>query len=101
MTNVDPAEIAKFEALAHRWWDPDGDFKPLHDINTARTDYIADKVSLGTARVLDVGCGGGILTEALAARGARVTGIDMAESPLAVAFEKLRGSYAGGWQKSR
>jgi 2-polyprenyl-6-hydroxyphenyl methylase/3-demethylubiquinone-9 3-methyltransferase len=85
MTNVDQAEIGKFESLAHRWWDPEGDFRPLHDINPVRLDYIRERVPLEGARVLDVGCGGGILTEALAACGATVTGIDMAEGPLAVA----------------
>ena len=83
--NVDRAEIEKFEALAHRWWDPDGDFKPLHDINAVRVAYLAERCTLSGARVADVGCGGGILTESVAALGARVTGIDMAESPLAVA----------------
>ena len=83
--NVDRAEIEKFEALAHRWWDPDGDFKPLHDINAVRVAYLAERCSLAGARVADVGCGGGILTESLATLGAEVTGIDMAESPLAVA----------------
>jgi 2-polyprenyl-6-hydroxyphenyl methylase/3-demethylubiquinone-9 3-methyltransferase len=83
--NVDSAEISKFEALAHRWWDPGGDFKPLHDINPLRMDYIARQVDLTGARVVDVGCGGGILAEALAVAGASVTGIDMAESPLQVA----------------
>ncbi len=83
--NVDPAEIAKFEALAHRWWDPDGDFKALHDINPLRVEYVDERCELSGARVIDVGCGGGILTESLAALGADVTGIDVAEGPLAVA----------------
>ena len=83
--NVDPSEIAKFEALAHRWWDPDGDFKALHDINPLRVEYLADRCALSGARVVDVGCGGGILTESLAALGADVTGIDVAQGPLAVA----------------
>jgi 2-polyprenyl-6-hydroxyphenyl methylase/3-demethylubiquinone-9 3-methyltransferase len=87
--NVDDAEIRKFEALAHRWWDPEGDFKPLHDINPARRDYITARVAGGdtgqTIRGVDVGCGGGILTEALATGGICMTGIDMAEGPLAVA----------------
>ena len=85
MENIDPAEIRKFEALANRWWDPEGDFKTLHDINPARLDYIAEHADLQAGPVLDVGCGGGILAEALAAAGADVTGIDMAEKPLAVA----------------
>jgi len=83
--NVDEKEIGKFEALANRWWDPEGDFKPLHDINPLRAQYIQDKSDILAAPVLDVGCGGGILSESLALAGARVTGIDMAESPLAVA----------------
>jgi 2-polyprenyl-6-hydroxyphenyl methylase/3-demethylubiquinone-9 3-methyltransferase len=83
--NVDSAEIRKFEALAHRWWDPEGDFRALHDINPVRVEYLNAKTRLEGARVVDVGCGGGILAEALAARGAVVTGIDMADSPLAVA----------------
>ena len=83
--NVDPAEIAKFEALAHRWWDPNGDFKALHDINPLRVEYLDERCELSGARVIDVGCGGGILTESLAALGADVTGIDVAEGPLAVA----------------
>ena len=83
--NVDGAEVAKFEALAERWWDPDGDFKPLHDINGPRVDYIRARCELSTATVLDVGCGGGLLTEALFHLGARVTGIDPAEKSLAVA----------------
>jgi 2-polyprenyl-6-hydroxyphenyl methylase/3-demethylubiquinone-9 3-methyltransferase len=83
--NVDPAEIAKFDGLAARWWDPTGDFRPLHEINPLRLDYIRQRVSLACSKVLDVGCGGGILAESLAAKGARVTGIDMADGPLAVA----------------
>lgn len=83
--NVDQQEIAKFDALASRWWDPEGDFKPLHDINPARLAYIRERTDLGAGPVLDVGCGGGILAESLARAGATVTGIDMAEAPLAVA----------------
>jgi 2-polyprenyl-6-hydroxyphenyl methylase / 3-demethylubiquinone-9 3-methyltransferase len=83
--NVDPAEIAKFSELAHRWWDPASEFKPLHEINPLRLDYIDSRVSLDGKSVLDVGCGGGILAEAMAQRGARVTGIDLAEQPLKVA----------------
>lgn len=84
-TNVDTAEIAKFDALASRWWDPHGDFRPLHEINPLRLDYIRQRVSLAECSALDVGCGGGILAEALARAGATVTGIDMAEGPLSVA----------------
>lgn len=83
--NVDSAEIAKFEALAHRWWDPNSEFKPLHDINPLRTNYIDEKASLAGKKVLDVGCGGGILCESMAHRGADVKGIDMGEAPLNVA----------------
>ena len=83
--NVDAAEIAKFDALASRWWDPDGEFRPLHQINPLRLDFIRQRAPLAGARVLDVGCGGGILAEAMAAGGATVTGIDMADGPLAVA----------------
>jgi len=84
-SNTDHAEVAKFEALASRWWDPASEFKPLHDINPLRLDYINERVSLAGKRVLDVGCGGGLLSEAMAARGARVTGIDMGAAPLEVA----------------
>jgi 2-polyprenyl-6-hydroxyphenyl methylase / 3-demethylubiquinone-9 3-methyltransferase len=84
-TNVDPREIEKFEALASRWWDPDSEFKPLHDMNPVRLDYIAGRAPLEDRAVLDIGCGGGILCEAMAARGARVTGLDMSTAPLAVA----------------
>ena len=85
MSNVDHAEIAKFEALAHRWWDRESEFKPLHDINPLRVNWIDERVRLAGKKVLDVGCGGGILSEAMALRGATVTGIDMGEAPLAVA----------------
>jgi 2-polyprenyl-6-hydroxyphenyl methylase/3-demethylubiquinone-9 3-methyltransferase len=83
--NVDPAEIAKFEALASRWWDPNSEFKPLHDINPLRLNWIDERVGLAGKSVLDVGCGGGILAESMARRGATVTGLDMGEAPLAVA----------------
>ena len=83
--NVDAAEIAKFEALASRWWDRAGDFRPLHQMNPLRANYIDARSPVAGRRVLDVGCGGGILSEALAQRGAAVTGIDMGEAPLAVA----------------
>lgn len=83
--NVDPAEIAKFSELAHHWWDPTSEFRPLHEINPLRLDYIDRAVRLASKRVLDVGCGGGLLAEAMAERGALVTGIDMAERPLKVA----------------
>ena len=92
--NVDEAEISKFEALAQRWWDPNGAFRPLHDINPLRLDYIAQRADLRGGPVLDVGCGGGLLTEALALDGATVTGIDMAEKPLAVARLHARQSGA-------
>ncbi|MGO2133248.1 MAG: bifunctional 2-polyprenyl-6-hydroxyphenol methylase/3-demethylubiquinol 3-O-methyltransferase UbiG [Halomonas sp.] len=84
-TNVDTGEIAKFEALADRWWDPDGEFKPLHEINPLRLDFIDARAGLAGRRVIDVGCGGGILSESMAHRGADVTGIDLGEAPLAVA----------------
>jgi len=84
--NVDPAEIAKFSALAHRWWDPTSEFRPLHEINPLRLAHIERLVGgLAGKRALDVGCGGGILAEAMAAKGAEVTGIDLAEKPLKVA----------------
>lgn len=83
--NVDAAEIAKFDALANRWWDPEGDFRPLHEINPLRLDWIRQQVELESCIAADIGCGGGILAEAMAQAGADVTGIDMAEAPLAVA----------------
>lgn len=83
--NVDAAEIAKFEALASRWWDSNSEFKPLHDINPLRANYIDARSPVAEQRLLDVGCGGGILAESMAQRGATVTGIDLGEAPLAVA----------------
>ncbi len=83
--NVDVAEVAKFEALASRWWDPKSEFKPLHDINPLRLDFIDARAGLAGKKVLDVGCGGGILSESMAHRGATVTGIDLGEAPLGVA----------------
>ena len=83
--NVDSSEIAKFEVLASRWWDRNSEFKPLHDINPLRMSFIDSKINLAGLQVLDIGCGGGILTEAMANRGAHVTGIDMGEAPLSVA----------------
>ncbi len=83
--NVDHAEVSKFEELASRWWDPHSEFKPLHEINPLRLGYIEKIAPLAGKRVLDVGCGGGILSESMAAKGADVTGIDMGEAPLQVA----------------
>ena len=85
MSNVDPLELEKFNQLAHRWWDPNSEFKPLHDINPLRLDYIDRLAGLDGKAALDVGCGGGILSEAMAARGAKVTGIDLGDRPLKVA----------------
>ena len=93
MTNIDPTEIKKFNDLASRWWDPTGDFKPLHDLNPLRSEYIASLIELEGKTAIDVGCGGGILTESLAAKGAKLTGIDMGEAPLAVA--RLHAAEAG------
>jgi len=83
--NVDPGEIEKFEKLAGRWWDPNSEFKPLHDINPLRLDYIDRLAPLANRHVIDVGCGGGLLTEGMATRGAQVIGIDMGKAPLSVA----------------
>lgn len=84
--NVDPKEIKKFEDMASRWWDLEGEFKPLHQINPLRLQYVLDKASgLFGKRVLDVGCGGGILAESMAKEGAEVTGLDMGKEPLEVA----------------
>jgi 2-polyprenyl-6-hydroxyphenyl methylase / 3-demethylubiquinone-9 3-methyltransferase len=85
MTNVDKAELNKFAELAHKWWDKTSEFKPLHDINPLRLNYIDKAVSLKGKTVLDVGCGGGILSESMAEKGAKVTGIDLGEKALKVA----------------
>ena len=92
--NADPAELAKFSALAHRWWDPTSEFRPLHEINPLRLGHL-ERLAGGLAgkRIVDVGCGGGILAEAMAARGAEVTGIDLADKPLKVAM--LHGLESG------
>lgn len=91
--NVDAAEVAKFNALASRWWDTEGDFRPLHEINPLRLDWIRQRVDLRKANVVDVGCGGGILTESMERAGASVSGIDMADGPLTVA--KLHQAESG------
>jgi len=89
-TNIDESELAKFDALAERWWDPDGPLKTLHRINPLRLDYIARRAELGGSRVLDVGCGAGLLSEAMAERGADVLGIDLAPSSLDAARRHAR-----------
>ena len=91
-SNVDARELDKFGELAHRWWDPNSEFRPLHEINPLRLDWIDRHVGLADKRVLDVGCGGGILSEAMAGRGAIVTGIDLSERPLGVARLHLHES---------
>jgi len=83
--NVDANEIEKFERLASRWWDPNSEFKPLHDINPLRLDYIDGLAPLQDRHVIDIGCGGGLLTEGMAKRGASVIGIDMGKAPLSIA----------------
>ncbi|GAB5099340.1 bifunctional 2-polyprenyl-6-hydroxyphenol methylase/3-demethylubiquinol 3-O-methyltransferase UbiG [Caballeronia sp. LP006] len=85
MTNVDPHELQKFSELAHRWWDPNAEFKPLHELNPVRLDWIDAHAHLMSKQVLDIGCGGGILSESMAARGAKVKGIDLSSSALGVA----------------
>ena len=85
MQNADPQELSKFGDLAHRWWDLEGEFRPLHQINPLRLDWIASKAALPGASVVDVGCGGGILAESMAQRGAKVLGIDLSTKPLKVA----------------
>lgn len=91
--NVDPNEVAKFDALADSWWDTQGQSRPLHEINPLRLDYIARRTTLSNHKLIDVGCGGGILSEGLAKSGAEVTGIDMGEAPLNIA--KLHALEAG------
>lgn len=90
--NVSPREIARFEELASRWWDPDGESRPLHDLNPVRTDWVAARMDLRGARVADVGCGGGLLSESLARAGAEVIGIDMGEAVIDVARLHLHES---------
>ncbi len=101
MENVDELEIRKFEALAARWWDPDSEFKPLHEINPLRMSYISRKVNPAGKKVLDIGCGGGILAEAMAHHGANVTAIDMADASLSVArLHQLESKLEIDYQKS-
>ena len=83
--NVDPAEIQKFSDLAHRWWDPTSEFRPLHEINPLRLEWINNRTTLSGKNVIDIGCGGGILAESMAKKGAKVTGIDLSEKALKVA----------------
>lgn len=90
--NIDPAERRKFDAIAASWWDPDGESRPLHDLNPARLAYIAERTELKNAGVVDVGCGGGILSESMARFGAKVTGIDVADKALSVARLHLHES---------
>lgn len=115
VVNADPAELAKFSELAHRWWDPESEFRPLHQINPLRLDWIQSHAPLAGKRVLDVGCGGGILADSMARRGAQVLGIDLASKALKVAqlhaleaqtpnveyrevsVEELAGQEAGGF----
>ncbi len=91
--NIDPAEVAKFDQLAARWWDPEGEFRPLHDLNPVRLEYINARAPLAGKQVVDIGCGGGLLSEAMATAGARVTGIDAGTEVLGVA--RLHGYESG------
>ena len=101
MENVDELEIRKFEALASRWWDSNSEFKPLHQINPLRMNYISQKINLAGKSVLDIGCGGGILSESMAHHGAQVTAIDMADASLAVAkLHQLESKLDIDYQKS-
>jgi len=92
LSNVDQGEVGKFDQLANRWWDPQSEFKPLHDINPLRLEWINKLAPLAEKKVIDIGCGGGILSESMAALGADVTGIDMAPTPLLVAKLHLKES---------
>lgn len=92
MENVDPAEISKFDEIASRWWDPEGEFKPLHDLNPVRLAYVMNHVDLRGSETLDLGCGGGILSESLAREGASVTGIDASSKALGIARLHLHES---------
>ncbi|MFL0798318.1 MAG: bifunctional 2-polyprenyl-6-hydroxyphenol methylase/3-demethylubiquinol 3-O-methyltransferase UbiG [Cellvibrionaceae bacterium] len=99
--NVDHSEISKFEALASRWWDPNSEFKPLHDINPLRANFIDERSPVAEQKLVDVGCGGGILSESMAQRGAVVTGIDMGEAPLQVAkLHALESGVSINYQQS-
>ena len=99
--NVDPHEIAKFEALASRWWDRNSEFKPLHEINPLRANYIDEFSPVAGRKLIDVGCGGGILAESMAHRGAHVTGIDMGVAPLSVArIHQLESGVSVTYQQS-
>ena len=91
-TNVDPSELEKFGSLAHRWWDPTSEFRPLHDMNPVRLDWIDQQVGLRGKNAIDIGCGGGLLSEGMASRGATVTGLDLSEKPLGVARLHLHES---------
>jgi 2-polyprenyl-6-hydroxyphenyl methylase / 3-demethylubiquinone-9 3-methyltransferase len=98
--NADPQELAKFSDLAHRWWDPNSEFRPLHEINPLRLDWIDSVARIAGKRVLDVGCGGGILAEAMARRGASVKGIDLADKPLKVAqLHRLESGVAVDYER--
>lgn len=102
LNNVDPDEIAKFNSIASRWWDPDGEFKPLHLLNPVRLSYISDELQgLFGKKVIDIGCGGGILAESMARSGADVTGLDMAKDSLAVArLHALESGVAINYQQA-
>ena len=92
MSNVDPQELAKFGELAHRWWDRNSEFRPLHDMNPLRLEWIDGLAGLGGKRVLDIGCGGGILSESMAARAEQVVGIDLAGKALGVAARQVEAN---------
>src|SRR5690606_6493712 len=98
--NADPMELEKFSQLAHHWWDPNSEFKPLHEINPLRLNYIDEIVGLNGKTVVDVGCGGGILSESMAARGAKVTGIDLSDKAQTVAkFHLLESGHHVDYRK--